>query len=134
MERRAVHGRVLIVDDSDIVLDVGRLMLERAGFEVRGAIDLAELQDKLAGWSPDLVLTDVNMPELSGADLCRKIRSLLASADVPIVLLSGLADAQLAVVAAKVGADGWFCKNDGLEGLAACVRGLVHRPVREVRS
>jgi two-component system cell cycle sensor histidine kinase/response regulator CckA len=129
MERRTGAGRVLIVDDSDIVLDFGRIMLERAGFEVRGALDLAQLATALAAWAPDVVLADVNMPELSGPELIARIRTLLpARRTVPIVLVSGLEGAQLPPLAHRVGADAWFCKNDGLEQLPQTVRRLLAAP------
>jgi two-component system KDP operon response regulator KdpE len=124
--------RVLVVDDSVIVLEVARLLLERAGFSVRTAIDLAQLDDVLSSWSPELVVTDVSMPELDGQELCRRIRGRVAPARVPLLLLSGLEEGELEAVARRCGADAWFCKHHGLEALPAHVRALAHDPA--VRS
>jgi DNA-binding response OmpR family regulator len=115
---------VLLVDDSDIVLGVGKLLLEAAGFAVRTAQDLRQLDAVLTSWSPDLVLTDVNMPELNGQELCRRIKAQVAREDVPLVLMSSLGDTELALLAKRCGADAWLSKDQGLERLPERVLAL----------
>src|SRR5205085_2762298 len=81
--------------------------LARDGFEVRAANRLGEFDRLLEGWRPDVVLTDVNMPELSGAQLCRELKARFKSHSVPVVLLSSLSDAELERVARDCGADAY---------------------------
>ena len=77
--------KILLIDDSDILLSVQKLLLEEAGFAVRTAHSLSQFDAALEGWAPDLVLTDVNMPDVTGPELCRHIRAQLAARSVPLV-------------------------------------------------
>jgi PleD family two-component response regulator len=115
--------RVLIMDDSDLTLAAATSVLEREGFEVKTATTLGTFNAILNGWSPHVVLTDVHMPELEGTELCAWIKSRVQTADVPIILYSGLPDDELAELARRSGADGYVTK----------ARGMKH-VVRELRA
>lgn len=115
----AIKGRkVLIVDDSDVQLYFEEKMLARAGFDVRTANSLTSFDDVLRTWTPDIVLTDVHMPDIRGDELCKVLKSRMGTSQIPVVLFSSLQDAQLAVLAKKCGADGYLSKHSGLERLA----------------
>jgi PleD family two-component response regulator len=115
--------KVLIIDDSDLTLAAATAALEREGFEVRTATTLGSFSGILNSWSPHVVLTDVDMPGLTGPELCTWIKSRIQTADVPILLYSGLPDDELASLAVEAGADGYVAK----------ARGLRHM-VKELRS
>jgi CheY-like chemotaxis protein len=118
MTSPADKGRkVLIIDDSDIQLFFEKRVLERAGFDVRTANSLAEFEELLQSWWPDIVLTDVQMPEISGDQLCSMLKSRMATSRTPVVLFSSLPEAELAVLARRCGADGHLSKENGLERL-----------------
>lgn len=116
--------KVLIIDDSAVMLEIERFVLEQAGFDVRAAQDLDQFEAILAGWSPDVVLTDVSMPEIGGPELCRHIKSRVATKNVPVVLFSGLADRALETLAARCGADAWLSKDHGVEQLPGQLHSL----------
>src|SRR5262245_33867674 len=76
--------KVLIVDDSQLCLEMEAAILAREGFDVRTAATIDEFDRILHAWSPDIVLTDVKMPEMQGTDLCRYVRRHVRSHHVPV--------------------------------------------------
>lgn len=116
--------KVLIVDDSDVQLYFEEKVLLRAGFDVRTASSLVAFDDILRDWQPDMVLTDVHMPDIRGDELCKVLKSRMGTAQTPVVLFSSLPDAQLSILAKKCGADGYLSKHNGLERLAEELQSL----------
>jgi CheY-like chemotaxis protein len=112
-ERRA---RVLVLDDNELVIDTICLALGER-FDVRGAHSLGEFKALLSMWVPVVVLTDVEMPGVTGGDLCRWLKARPETQSVAVVLFSGLPAPELAALAARVGADAYFSKADGVEHL-----------------
>ncbi len=114
MERR---WRVLLLDDSEITLELQADVLTGAGFDVRTAKSVNALGEVLAHWSPELILTDVFMPDITGVELCRVLKQRYDTAHVPIVLCSSVDRAELEKLARECEADGYISKSDGLEAL-----------------
>jgi len=115
---------VFLLDDSEIALAVARQSLETAGFRVIAANNLAEFEERQAGISPDLVLLDVQMPELFGDDVgfvLRGVRGVTA----PVYLFSSLDEEELErrVLAAEL--DGYMCKSAGIEAMVDRVRTIL---------
>lgn len=81
--------RVLVVDDEDIVRHVIATSLRRAGFNVDEARDGLEALERLRTAAPDIVLTDLDMPRCNGARLCAAIKGNRATADIPVLLMTG---------------------------------------------
>jgi CheY-like chemotaxis protein len=117
--------RILLIDDSEIALLMEKSVLEQRGYEVRATATLAEFEATLKGWRPDLILTDIHMPEAKGTDICRVLKHEYDTQDIPIVLFSSLSDAELARLAEQVGADGYLSKANGLDALAEKIDELV---------
>ena len=116
--------RVLILDDSELALGAVTITLERSGYDVKTATSLALAESILSGWSPDVVLTDVNMPGLEGAQICSWLKTQLRPGQTPIVLYSGMPEEDLAPLAQRVGADGFLTKAKGLRHLVTELRSL----------
>jgi two-component system cell cycle response regulator DivK len=116
MQMVAQH-KVLLVDDSDLALSTVSCVLEDAGYEVRSTNDVAMLDAVLGDWRPDIILTDVNMPGISGVDLCRMLKSSYDTAHVPVVLFSVEPNDVLADMARACEADGFLSKSNGLIAL-----------------
>jgi DNA-binding response OmpR family regulator len=115
---------VLILDDSDVVLDLSRKYLEDAGFRVLTALNMSDFDRELESETPDLILLDVQMPELAGDDLgisLRKERGISAR----IVLFSTLENDELERRAQAPELDGFVSKNDGLQAMVATVSHLL---------
>ena len=82
--------RILIVEDDPNLRAVIRLVVERANYEVREARHGADALESIAAWVPDVIVADMRMPVMNGAELIGRIRSDPAIASIPIVLLSGI--------------------------------------------
>jgi two-component system alkaline phosphatase synthesis response regulator PhoP len=106
--------KVLLVDDSELALNTVTGVLEDAGYEVRATDNVERLDLVLGDWRPDIILTDVNMPGISGVDLCRMLKSSYETAHVPVVLFSVEPSDVLAVMARNCEADGFLSKASGL--------------------
>lgn len=107
--------KVLLFDDSDLCLEFEREVLIGEGFEVRTASTLPQFDSILTGWKPDIVLADVQMPEISGPELCKRLKQSVDTAHVPVVLFSNLPDAQLEKLAQHCGADAYLSKTSGFD-------------------
>ncbi len=114
--------KVLIVDDSEIVLEAARGALEHAGFEVFVANDLSQLAGYRGG--ADLLLMDVQMPEAYGDEVAQVLRDV-RGVSVPIWLFSSLDDAELARRVSEAGLDGWISKRAGVEAMVDQVRAIL---------
>lgn len=108
--------KVLVIDDSEVCRDLERALLADAGFDVRVAGSVLEFDGILRQWAPEIVLTDVDMPDISGPELCRVLKARFGEL-VPIVLCSGLPEDELASLARACGADAFLSKANGLEQL-----------------
>ena len=117
VDDRVDTRRLLLIDDSEIALAYAESVLTDAGFEVRAVGSLRTFQTVLASWRPHLIVTDLYMPEMNGAELCQWLRREVATARIPIVLCSSAPDQELAMVARAVGADAYVSKVDGLDAL-----------------
>jgi two-component system KDP operon response regulator KdpE len=116
--------RILIVDDEPQIRRVMRVGLTAQGFDTRLAADGSAALAVLQEWQPDLVITDLAMPEMDGLTLCRKIRT---ESDVPIIVLSVKWEERVKVEALDAGADDYITKPFGMDELLARVRALLRR-------
>ena len=80
---------VLIVDDEPMTLNLLRLMLETVGFDVTGVEGGVDALAKVNENRPDVMILDVMMPDMDGITVCKTLRSIPETADLPIVMLSG---------------------------------------------
>ena len=117
MEAPAHSRRLLLIDDSEIALAYAESVLTEVGFDVRAVSSLRAFQTVLATWKPHLIVTDLYMPEMDGAELCQWLRRQVATARIPIVLCSSASDEELAAIARTVGADAYLSKLAGLDAL-----------------
>ncbi|HYW29094.1 MAG TPA: SpoIIE family protein phosphatase, partial [Gaiellales bacterium] len=130
----APRRSVLVVDDnSDMRAYLVRLLEER--YDVRAAPNGAAALELLRSQRPDLVLSDVMMPEVDGYELLRRIRSDPSLADLPVVLLSARAGPESAVEGLELGADDYLVKpftaEDMLGRVAARLAGGAERRQRQ---
>ena len=88
------HGRrALVVDDSPAVRDLVVVNLELEGFEVRSAADGQEGLEVAVAWHPDVMTLDVVMPRLGGFEVLERLRADPSTADIPVVIVTGRAQA-----------------------------------------
>jgi CheY-like chemotaxis protein len=117
--------KILLLDDSAITLEMEKAVLEERGYEVAVAATLLEFQAALERFQPEIILTDLMMPDISGKDIVRVLKQDFHTERIPIVLFSSKPDAELAEIAEQAGADGYLSKSHGIESLGDMVDELV---------
>ncbi len=116
-EEPSAMPKVLILDDSEISREAIAGILEERNDPVETAGDLLEFEDLLASFKPEVVLSDLNMPDIQGDEICRTLKQRFETEGVPIILISGLPDEELALRAEAAGADGYVSKHHGPDSL-----------------
>lgn len=119
--------RVLVIDDSPMLLQLTVGALNASGHQASGAVDLAELESKLAGSAFDLILMDVNMPEMFGDDVVEYLRTQKKVMS-KLVLYSDIPEVELAAKSRLSGADGYILKTAGVEAVIDQVNTLLVPP------
>lgn len=120
--------RILIVDDETQIIKALRVGLRAHQFDVRTAVDGESALEVIGDFHPNLVVTDLQMPEMSGLELCREIRK---TSEVPIIVLSVKGDEKTKVEALDLGADDYMTKPFGMEELVARIRAVLRRSPRD---
>jgi DNA-binding response OmpR family regulator len=120
---------VLIVDDEPNVVDLVRVTLEDERVRVLDAPDGATAMETLAALQPDLVLLDVNLPDLSGFEICRWIRDDVVRARTKVVMLTAAAQRDDLARGQAVGADHYLTKPFSPVRLLSLVEELLPHSV-----
>jgi len=121
------EATVLVIDDDPSMHDILAVLGSQHGFGIQFAEDgrdgvrLAEQNDV------DLIVLDLNLPGLTGFDVCRRIRS--AGIEIPIVMVSASSDPVDVVVGLEIGADDYVTKPFGIRELLARIRARLRRHV-----
>jgi CheY-like chemotaxis protein len=117
--------KILLLDDSAITLEMEKAVLEERGYEVATATNLIEFQAALDQFQPEVILTDLMMPDISGKDIVRVLKQDFHTERIPIILFSSKQDDELAEISEQAGADGYLSKSHGIEKLGDMVDELV---------
>lgn len=83
-----MESRVLVVDDEAHVVNVVAIKLRRAGIEVLTAMDGQEAIEVALEYRPDVIVTDYRMPLMNGLELCKRLRGMAETRDIPVILLT----------------------------------------------
>lgn len=118
------HAKILIVDDEQQITRVLRTALSTQGYSLRVAANGVEGMEAVHEWKPDLVITDVSMPEMNGVELCREIRAV---SSIPIIVLSVRNHDLMKIEALDAGADDYVTKPFSIQELQARVRAQLRR-------
>ncbi|MFT3708888.1 MAG: response regulator [Archangium sp.] len=114
-------ARVLVIDDSPMTVQLMTQALSGAGLAADAASDLASLDEQLGKASYDLVLVDVNMPEMYGDDVVEFLK-VQRKITARLFLYSDISEEELAAKAKNVGADGYITKSSGVEHAVEVIR------------
>ena len=115
---------ILVVDDEAQITRVLKTTLSSQGYGIRTAADGNQALHEMETWSPDLIITDLRMPNMDGLELCRQIR---AHSRVPIIVLSVKGEEAIKVEALDAGADDYVTKPFSIKELLARVRAAFRR-------
>ena len=116
--------RILVVDDEPQITRVLRTSLVTHDYDVRTAADGVSALETFGDWHPDLVVTDLAMPNMNGLELCRSLRAV---SQVPIIVLSARGEEKAKVEALDIGADDYVTKPFGIDELLARMRAALRR-------
>ncbi|MFC1477955.1 response regulator [Candidatus Margulisiibacteriota bacterium] len=122
-----IKARILVADDEPSILMLISVMLKDAGYEVITAENGQQAIEKAQEEKPDMIITDIIMPEKNGFEVCQTVRSLPAVSDTPIIILSALGDEYNKITGFDDGADDYVTKPFNMEELKARVQALLIR-------
>jgi two-component system phosphate regulon response regulator PhoB len=122
-----MRPRILAVDDEPDLLELVRMGLDTAGYEVETAETGARALERLRASPPDLLLLDLMLPDLSGIELCKRIRSDARLGDLPVIMLTAKGEEVDRVVGFELGADDYVTKPFSPRELALRVRAVLSR-------
>ncbi|MGZ5342495.1 MAG: response regulator transcription factor [Solirubrobacterales bacterium] len=115
---------MLVVEDDEAIADVLRRSLRAEGHDVRSAADGVEALSEAERFVPDLVVLDLGLPRLDGAEVCKRLR---AESDVPILILTARSETEDRVSGLDSGADDYIVKPFERQELLARIRALLRR-------
>ena len=126
LEETRMRSIVIVEDDEDIA-DTIKYNLEREGFRARTAHTGEEALNLILDRPPNLILLDLNLPQMSGFELCRRLRAEATTARVPVLMLTARTDEADKVLGLNLGADDYLTKPFSMRELVARVRAVLRR-------
>ena len=120
----ADKSKILVVDDEAQIARVLKATLTAQGYSIRTASDGDDAVQAMKTWTPDLVITDLRMPNMDGVELCRYLR---AKSNIPIIVLSVKNEERIKIEALDAGADDYVTKPFSVNELLARVRAGLRR-------
>ncbi len=118
-------AKALVVDDSKIVRDLHAFYLQCGGFEVDAAENGSEAMEKLLTQRFDLIVTDINMPQMDGYEFTRRVRATEGYEKIPVIIVSTESEAQDKTKGFEAGADVYVVKPASAEELVGHAKLLV---------
>ena len=125
---------VAVVDDEEDTSEIVARSLQSAGFEAKAFTDGRSFLFSLKGRPPDLAILDLNMPEVSGLEICREMKSDAELKHIPIIMLTAMGDVTDRVVGLELGADDYVVKPCNLRELVARVGAVLRRAESKLES
>jgi len=129
--RETSSFKILVCDDEPHILQILRFTLEKAGYQVATAGNGREALKRVEELHPDLVILDIMMPELSGLDVCRKMREDYRLSQIPVIMLTAKSDLSERVKGLEGGANDYLVKPYSNEELLLRVRNVLEWNVRQ---
>jgi two-component system chemotaxis response regulator CheY len=117
--------KILAVDDSASVRQMVMFTLKNAGYEVVDAVDGKDGLSKATQSKFDMIITDLNMPNLDGIEMISAVRKLPGCSFIPILMLTTESQAEKKDAGRKAGATGWIVKPFNADQLIAVIKKLV---------
>jgi len=119
--------KILVADDEKDIVELVAYNLEREGFAVVKASDGRRALEAIRQDKPDLVILDLMMPEVSGTEVCRTVRGVPETANLPIIMLTAKSDPVDRILGLEIGADDYLTKPFHVRELIARVRAVLRR-------
>lgn len=117
----STRGRILVVDDNAMNLKLARILLSAEGFDVEIAADARETEAVLRSFTPHVILMDLQMPDVDGLELTRRLKASAEHSSIPVVALTAAAMRADEERARAAGCDGFVSKPIDTRTLADVV-------------
>ena len=127
-------GTILIVDDDPICLMLASLALRQAGFSTATAADGTEALDLLQDLQPDLILSDIQMPNMDGFEFVRRTRQIPRLCEIPVIALTAFSGADSQQRAFDAGFNAYIPKPFTTAALTAQVRRYLERASNSITA
>ncbi|MDZ4654335.1 MAG: response regulator [Coriobacteriia bacterium] len=130
-DRNPSRGKVLLVEDSQTLLQMVSMTLEERGYTVLQAPDGVTALELLAEHAPEAVVLDINLPDIDGFELCKRIKAEPRSRNIPVLMMTSLGKSGFEVMSIEAGADDFISKPIDPLVLDARIQMVVRRMRRE---
>ncbi|MBD9388286.1 MULTISPECIES: response regulator [unclassified Agrobacterium] len=120
-----MSAHILTVDDSASIRMTTKIALTNAGYQVTEAVDGQDGLAKAKGATFDLIITDLNMPNMNGLEMIEALRQSPAHTGIPIIFLTTESDADMKARAKAAGATGWLTKPFDAENLVKIAKKVL---------
>jgi DNA-binding response OmpR family regulator len=124
-----MRGVIAVVEDEIDILELVSLHLKKEHFSVRTYLDGSTFLKSLAGDPPSLIVLDLMLPDVSGFDICRHLKSTKDHASIPLIMLTARSEETDRVLGLELGADDYVTKPFSPRELAARVKAVLRRTV-----
>ena len=118
-------AHVVIIEDSPLVIQMLTMVLEGAGHQVTPFERFGQATDALSTNPPDVVITDLNLPDAPRGDVVGQLRALQGMEPVPIIVISGRPRRELEELAAEAGAQGALSKDEGMPAISSQLPSMI---------
>jgi DNA-binding response OmpR family regulator len=130
MSKTGLPGRILVIDDDRALCELLQEDLQHRGHQVWTALKAVQARELLSQHQIDIVLTDLNMPEINGIDFCAELHE--RRPDLPVIIMTAFGSLETAIAALRAGAYDFVTKPVDLDLLSISLdRGLQHRHLQE---
>ena len=111
MSESTPKGKILVIDDSELVLEITRDALEDVGYEILTNSSWVEVNSTIREHRPDMILLDLMMPSIKGESLCEILKKSSFGRDIPIIIFSTKEESEIKQLAEDAGAEGYIVKR-----------------------
>ena len=113
--------KILVVDDEPDLLRVATFRLKKAGYEVFFAVDGQQALDSTKEYKPDLILLDLLLPDISGEEVCKRIKADVELERIPVIIFTAITD-KIDEKSKSCGADDYLIKPFAIEELLGKIK------------
>lgn len=121
------HGKILVVDDEDHIVELIKFNLETNGYEVISAFNGEDAIEKAIDEKPDLIILDLMLPKIDGVEVCKRIKSNIETSNISIIMLTAKSEESDKIVGLETGADDYITKPFSVKELIARVNAVLRR-------
>lgn len=130
-EQNAPKGKILLVEDSQTLRSMMKMTLEERGYTVLEAPDGLTALTLLSENTPDAIVLDINLPDIDGFELCKRMKAEPRSRNIPVLMATGLGRSGFEIMAIESGADDFIAKPVDPLVLDARIEMVIRRMRRE---